>query len=132
MLKIEYINFEVEVEAESIEDEEEIVFSDKENESLIYDSNCNNIQYPSFYRFVNQWCDPVEAVEDDDESRLDRYEIFDTIKMFHNIEREQVEFYDFDDNQEWTNRFKKIFCSFEESNFQDSFFKPFYNVFFSS
>ena len=54
MLKIEYINFEVEVEAESIEDEEEIVFSDKENESLIYDSNCNNIQYPSFYRFVNQ------------------------------------------------------------------------------
>ena len=118
---MEYINFEAEVEAENVEDEEELVFSDQENENFIDDSNCNNIQSPSFYRFVNQSRDPVEAVEDDDGSRLGRHDL--KPDMFHAIKREQVEFDDFDDIQECANRFKKSLCSFEESNLQDSFFE---------
>ena len=117
MLKMEYINFEAEVEAENVEDEEELVFSDQENENFIDDSNCNNIQSPSFYKFVNQSRDPVEAVEDDDGSRLDRHDL--EPEMFHTIKKEQVEFDDFDDNQECANRFKKSLCSLEEINLQD-------------
>ena len=49
--------------------EEELVFSDQENENFIDNSNCNNIQSPSFYRFVDQSRDPVEIVEDDDGSK---------------------------------------------------------------
>ena len=56
---MKYINFEAEVEAENVEDEEELVFSDQENENFIDDINCNNIQSPSFCRFVNQSRDPV-------------------------------------------------------------------------
>ena len=114
---MEYINFEAEFEAENVEDEEELVFSDQENENFIDDSNCNNIQSPSFYRFVNQSLDPVEAVEDDDGSRLDRHDL--EPEMFHTIKKEQVEFDDFDDNQECANRFKKSLCSLEEINLQD-------------
>ena len=58
--------------------------------------------------------------------------MFDTIEMFHNIKREQVEFNYFDDNQEWTNRFNKILCSFEKINLLESFFKLFYMVCFPS
>ena len=43
--------------------------------------------------------------------------------MFHTIKQEQVEFDDFDDNQECAYSFKKSLCSFEESNLQDSFFE---------
>ena len=118
---MKYTNFEAEVEEENVEDEEELVYSDQENENFIDDSKCYNIQSPSFYRFVNQLCDPVEAVENNDGSRLDRHDL--QPEMFHTIKREQVQFDDFDDNQECANRFKKNLCSFEESTLQDSFFE---------
>ena len=118
---MEYINFEAEVD-----DEEELVFSDQKNENFIDDSNCNNIQSLSFYRFFNQSRDPAKAVEDDDGSRLDRRDL--QPEMFHTIKREQVEFDDFDDNQECANRFKKSLFSFEESNLQDSFFEAILHV----
>ena len=76
---MEYINFEAEVEAENVEDEEELVFSDQENENFIDDSNCNNIQSPSFYRF-----------------RLGRRDL--KPEMFHTVKRGPVEFDDFDYN----------------------------------
>ena len=96
-------------------------FSDEENENFIADSTCNNIQSPSFYRFVNQSHDPVEAVEDGDGSKLDRHDLQPGI--FHTIKRKQVEFDDFDNNQEHANRFKKSLCLFEEMNLQNSFFE---------
>ena len=43
---MEYINFETDAEAENVEDEEELVFSDIENENFIDDSNCNDISFP--------------------------------------------------------------------------------------
>ena len=118
---MEYINFEAEVE-----NEEKLVFPDQKNENFIDDSNCNNIQSPSFYRFFNQSSDPVKAVEDDDGSRLDRRHL--QPEIFHTIKREKVEFDDFDDNQECANRFKKSLFSFEESNLQDSFFEAILHV----
>ena len=111
---MEYINFETEVEAENVEDKKELVFSDQENENFIDDSNSINIQSPSFYKSINQSRDPIEAVEDDDGSRLDRHDL--KPDMFHTIKREQVEFDDFDDIQECANRFQKSLCSFVESN----------------
>ena len=111
---MEYISFETEVEAENVEDKKEFVFSDQENENFIDDSNCVNIQSPSFYKFVNQSRDPIEAVEDDDRSRLDRHDL--KSDMFHAIKREQVEFDDFDNIQECANGFQESLCSFEESN----------------
>ena len=50
---MEYTNFEAEAEAKNVEDEEKLVFSDQENENFIDDKYCNNIQSPSFYRFLN-------------------------------------------------------------------------------
>ena len=44
-------------------------------------------------------------------------------KIFHTIRREQVEFNDFDGNQECASRFLKNLCSFEKSNLQDSLFQ---------
>ena len=71
---MEYINFEAKFEAENVEDEEELIFSDQENETFIDDSNCNKIQSPSFYRFINESHDPVEAIEGDDGYRLGRHD----------------------------------------------------------
>ena len=50
---MEYTNFEAEVGAKNVEDEEKLVFSDQENENFIDDKYWNNIQSPSFYRFLN-------------------------------------------------------------------------------
>ena len=102
---MEYINFEAKFEAENVEDEEELIFSDQENETFIDDSNCNKIQSPSFYRFINESHDSVEAIEGGDGYRVGRHNC--NLKLFHITKKEQVEFDDFDDNQECANRFKK-------------------------
>ena len=68
---MDYINFEAEVEGENISTDEKLTFSDNEN-NFIDDSNEECNKPPSFYRFVNQTRDPVEAVNNDDSSQLDR------------------------------------------------------------
>ena len=107
-----------------------LVFSDQENESFIDDSNCNNIQSLSFYRFANQSRNPVEAAEDDDGFRLDRRDL--QPEIFHTIKKEQAEFDDFDDNQECVNRFKKAFVHLRKVTYRIHFLKLFYMVSFSS
>ena len=73
IIEIEYINFEA--EDENASDNEGLVFSDHEDENFIDDSNQNDNQPPSFYRFVNQTRDPVETVNDDDGSKLDKRDL---------------------------------------------------------
>ena len=80
---------------------------------------------PSFYRFVNQSADPFEAVEDDDGSKVDRCDL--QPEMFLTKKRQQVEVDDFDDYQEYANRFTKSLCLFEESDLHDSFFEAILN-----
>ena len=58
---MEYINFQA--EDENASDNEELAFSDNEGEDFIDYSNQEGIQYPSFYRFMNQARDSAEAVQ---------------------------------------------------------------------
>lgn len=71
---MEYIDFEA--EHENANDDNELVFSDEDDENVI-----------EFYRFPKQTRDPVEAVHYDDGSKLDKYdlqpEIFYCIKKEH-------------------------------------------------
>ena len=55
---MDYINFEAKVEGENVSTNEELTFSDSEN-NFIDDSNEECNQPPSFYRFVNQTLNPV-------------------------------------------------------------------------
>lgn len=107
-LKIEYISFEA--EDESAGDNEELAFSDNEGEHFIDDSNEEGNQSSSFYRFMNQTHDPAESVNDDDGLRLDRPE------MFYCINREHVEFDEFDGHQKCAEKFKKSLCSFQDDD----------------
>ena len=67
--KISYIHFETEVEGKNVSTDEKLTLSDNEN-NFIDDSNEEWNQPPSFYRFVNQTCNPVEAANGDDSSQL--------------------------------------------------------------
>lgn len=70
---------------------------------------------------MNQTHDPAEAVNDDDGLRLDRRDL--QPEMFYCINREHVEFDEFDGNQKCAEKFKKSLCSFQDDgNPKDSFF----------
>ena len=105
---MEYINFEA--EDKNAIDNEKLVFSDHGGENFIDDSSQEDNQFPSFYRFVNQTRDPAEAVNNDDESHLDRRDL--QPKMFYCVNREHVEFEEFDDYQKCAEKFLKSLCSF--------------------
>ena len=113
-----YINFEVEVEDGNVSSDEELTFSDNEN-NFIDDSNEECSQPPSFYRFVNQTSDPVEAVNDDDGSQFDRRYL--QTEMFFSIDTEHVEFEEFDDAKKCAEKFLKSLLS-QDGDIKNSFF----------
>ena len=90
---MEHINFQA--EDENATDNDELVFLDYEDENVIDDSNQEDNQLPSFYKFVNQTRDPAEAADDDDESKLDKRDL--QPEMLYCIKTEHVEFDEFDD-----------------------------------
>ena len=100
--EMDYINFQAEVEGENVSTNEELTFSDNEN-NFINDSNeeCNHP--PSFYKFVIQTRDPVEAVNDDNGSQFDRRDL--QLEMFFTINREHLKFEEFDDAKKCVEKF---------------------------
>lgn len=60
---------------------------------------------------MNQTHDPAEAVNDDDGLRLDRRDL--QPEMFYCINREHVEFDEFDGNQKCAEKFKKACVHFK-------------------
>ena len=68
---------------------------------------------------MNQTRDPAEAANDNDGSHIDRCEL--QSEMFYCINREHVEFDEFDDYQQCTEKFKKNLCSFQD-DLKNSFF----------
>ena len=99
--KMDYINF---VEDRNISSDEELTFSDNQN-NFIDDSNEECNQPRSFYRFVNQAHVSVEAVNDSNGSQRDRRDL--QPEMFFSIDKEHVEFDEFDDVKKCAEKFKK-------------------------
>lgn len=106
---MEHIKFEA--EHENANDKEELVFSDHEDENFIDYSNQEDNQLPSFYRFLNQRRDPIEAVNDDG-SKLDKQDL--QLEMFYCIKREHLESDEFDDSKKYAEKFKKACACFSE------------------
>ena len=124
---MEYINFLA--EDENANDNHELVFLDYEDENVIDDSNQEDNQLPSFYRFVNQTRGPAEAADDDDESKLDERDL--QPEMLCCIKTEHVEFDEFDDSKKCTKKFKKDCAPFQVI-WNIHFLMLFCTVFFSS
>ena len=123
-----YINFEVEVEDGNVSSDEELTFSDNEN-NFIDDSNEECNQPPSFYRFFNQTRDPVEAVNDDDGSQFDRRDL--QPEMFFSIDTEHVEFEEFDDTKKCAEKILKSLLS-QDGDIKIHFLTLFRTAFCSS
>ena len=100
---MEYINF----EAEAFNEEEELNFSDNENDNdrPFINDNEQEDQPGSFYRFVNQTRDPAEAVNDDDVSHLDTCDL--QPQMFIIDNRDEVESDEFKEVSKYSDLFKK-------------------------
>ena len=114
---MEYINF----ETETFDDEEELNFSDNENDDdrSVINDNEQEHQPASFYRFANQTQDPAEAVNDDDASHLNNCDLQPKIFIIEN--RDEVEFDEFKEASKCSELSKKSPLSFHD-NIQDSFF----------
>ena len=97
---MDYINFEAEVEHENASSGERFSLS-AQKDNFIDDSVDD--QSPSFYRFVNQTRDPIEALDDDGRSHLDRWDL--QPEMFLTMNRENVEFDDFRDAYKCAQKF---------------------------
>ena len=118
---MDYITFQAEVEGENFSADEELTFSDNEN-NFIDDSNEECNQPPSFYRFFNQTRHPVEAANDNDGSQFDRRDL--QPEMFFTINREHVKFDESDDAKKCAEKFKESLLSFQDSDIKNSFFDP--------
>ena len=108
--------------------DEELIFPEKlTNDSFIDNSVQEKVTSPSFYRFVNQTQDPLEALSDssDDKSILDFADL--QPEMFYQIKWEFVEFDEFDSHKNVANKFKETLCSFETDS-KDSFFNIYCTV----
>ena len=123
---MEYINFEA--EDENASDNEELVFSDHEGKIFIDNSSQENNQSPSFYRFVNQTRDPAEAVNENEESHLDRGD--SQPEIFYCVNREQAELREIDDYQKCVENFLKTLCSFQGNDLKDSFLMLLCTIYF--
>ena len=114
---MEYINFEAEVSNE----EEELNFSDNENDdnrSFINDNEPED-HAASFYRFVNQTQDPAKAVNDDDVWDLDNRYLQPEMFIINN--KDTVEFDEFKEPSKRSELFKKSLLLFDD-NIKDYFF----------
>ena len=110
--KMDYINF---VEDRNVSSDKELTFSDNQN-NFIDDSNEECYQPRSFYGFVNQTHVSVEAVNDDNGSQLDRRNL--QPEMFFSIDKEHVEFDEFDDVKKCAEKF----LSFQDGDIKNSVF----------
>ena len=109
-LKIAYLNF----EAEAFNEEEELNFSDNENDDdrSFINHNEQEDQPASFYRFVNQTRDPAEAVNADDGSHLDTRDL--QPEMFIIDIRDEVEFDEFKEVSKCSELSLKSLLSFDD------------------
>ena len=115
---MEYIYFEADIEKEIVSSDEK--FSLSATEDNFIDDVLEDQPSPSFDRFVNQTRDPADALDNDDDSHLDRRDL--QPQMFLAMNREFVEFNDFRELYKCAKNFLKSLVTFQDGDIKGLFF----------
>ena len=117
---MEFIHFETDDSSLNLEDDDELIFSPQNVNLIDDDSVQEEDESPSICRFVNQTRNLDEALDDDNQSHLDRRDL--QPEIFFTESRENVEFDEFNEADKWSDKFKKILRNFKDGDVKDSFF----------
>ena len=117
---MEFIHFETDDSSLNLEDDDELFFSPQNDNLIDDDSVQEEDESPSICRFVNQTRNLDEALDDDNQSHLDRRDL--QPEIFFTESRENVEFDEFNEANKWSDKFKKILRNFKDGDVKDSFF----------
>lgn len=115
---MEYIYFEADIENEIVSSDEK--FSLSATEDNFIDDVLEDQPSPSFDRFVNQTRDPADALDNDDDSHLDRHDL--QPQMFLAMNREFVEFNDFRELYKCAKIFLKSLVTFQDGDIKGLLF----------
>ena len=128
---MDFINFEADDWNLNFEDDDEQILTPQNDNFIDDDSGQEKDESPSFYKFVNKTRDLDEALNNDDQSHLDRCDLRPEMVLAESKENVQLD--EFNEADKCSNKFKETICNFQDGDVKDSFFDAvFFGLLFKS